>query len=385
MNEIYVDHNATTYVKKEVLEEMLSYFTDKFGNASSQYSVGREAKKALDIARKKVAKAINAEPNEIYFTASGSEADNLALKGIARANKGKKNHIITSKIEHPAILNTCKALEEEGYKVTYLNVDKKGFVKLDELRNSITEDTFLLSIMTANNEIGTVQKIEEIAKIAKFKGVLFHTDAVQAIGNIEIDVKKLGIDVLSMSAHKFYGPKGVGSLYVRKGIDFEPVIHGGHQEKNKRAGTENVAAIVGMGKAIELSKINLEEYNEKLLKLRKYTIKRILSEIPNVCINGDLEERLAGNVSVSIKGVEAQSLLLMLDMKGICASSGSACTSGMFNTSHVLKAIELDESYAKGTLRISYGEKNTLDEAKVIVDTLKESVEQLRNMNKSSR
>lgn len=385
MNEIYVDHNATTYVKKEVLEEMLPYFTDKFGNASSQYSVGREAKKALDMARKKVAKAINAEPTEIYFTASGSEADNLALKGIARANKGKKNHIITSKIEHPAILNTCKALEKEGYKVTYLNVDKKGFVKLDELRNSITEDTFLLSIMTANNEIGTVQKIEEIAKIAKFKGVLFHTDAVQAIGNIEIDVKKLGIDVLSMSAHKFYGPKGVGSLYVRKGIDFEPVIHGGHQEKSKRAGTENIAAIVGMGKAIELSKINLKEYNEKLLKLREYTIKRILSEIPNVCINGDLEERLAGNVSVSIKGVEAQSLLLMLDMKGICASSGSACTSGMFNTSHVLKAIELDESYAKGTLRISYGEKNTLDEAKVIVDTLKESVEELRNMNKSSR
>lgn len=385
MNEIYVDHNATTYVKKEVLEEMLPYFTDKFGNASSQYSVGREAKKALDMARKKVAKAINAEPVEIYFTASGSEADNLALKGIARANKGKKNHVITSKIEHPAILNTCKALEKEGYKVTYLNVDKKGFVKLDELRNSITEDTFLLSIMTANNEIGTVQKIEEIAKIAKFKGVLFHTDAVQAIGNIEIDVKKLGIDALSMSAHKFYGPKGVGSLYVRKGIDFEPVIHGGHQEKSKRAGTENVAAIVGMGKAIELSKINLEEYNEKLLKLREYTIKRILSEIPNVCINGDLEERLAGNVSVSIKGVEAQSLLLMLDMKGICASSGSACTSGMFNTSHVLKAIELDESYAKGTLRISYGEKNTLDEAKVIVDTLKESVEELRNMNKSSR
>lgn len=385
MNEIYVDHNATTYVKKEVLEEMLPYFTDKFGNASSQYSVGREAKKALDIARKKVAKAINAETNEIYFTASGSEADNLALKGIARANKEKKNHVITSKIEHPAILNTCKALEKEGYKVTYLNVDKKGFVKLDELRNSITEDTFLLSIMMANNEIGTVQKIEEIAKIAKFKGVLFHTDAVQAIGNIEIDVKKLGIDALSMSAHKFYGPKGVGSLYVRKGIDFEPVIYGGHQEKSKRAGTENVAAIVGMGKAIELSKINLEEYNEKLLKLREYTIKRILSEIPNVCINGDLEERLAGNVSVSIKGVEAQSLLLMLDMKGICASSGSACTSGMFNTSHVLKAIELDESYAKGTLRISYGEKNTLDEAKVIVDTLKESVEELRNMNKRSR
>lgn len=385
MNEIYVDHNATTYVKKEVLEEMLPYFTDKFGNASSQYSVGREAKKALDIARKKVAKAINAEPNEIYFTASGSEADNLALKGIARANKGKKNHVITSKIEHPAILNTCKALEKEGYKVTYLNVDKKGFVKLDELRNSITEDTFLLSIMTANNEIGTVQKIEEIAKIAKFKGVLFHTDAVQAIGNIEIDVKKLGIDALSMSAHKFYGPKGVGSLYVRKGIDFEPVIHGGHQEKSKRAGTENVAAIVGMGKAIELSKNNLKAYNEKLLKLREYTIERILSEIPNVCINGDLEERLAGNVSVSIKGVEAQPLLLMLDMKGICASSGSACTSGMFNTSHVLKAIELDESYAKGTLRISYGEKNTLDEAKIIVDTLKESIEELRNMNKSSR
>lgn len=380
MKEIYVDHSATTYVKKEVLEEMLPYFTDKFGNASSQYSVGREAKKAVDTARKKVAQAINAEADEIYFTASGTEADNLVLKGIAHANKGKKNHIITSKIEHPAVLNTCKSLEKEGYKVTYLNVDKEGSIKLEELRNSITEDTFLISIMTANNEIGTIQKIEEISKIAKFKGVLFHTDAVQAIGNVDIDVKKLAIDALSMSGHKFYGPKGVGALYIRKGIDFTPIIHGGHQEKSKRAGTENVPAIVGIGKAIELAKLNIEEYNKKLIELRDYTIERLLKEIPEVCINGDLNSRLPGNVNISIKGVEAQSLLLMLDMKGICASSGSACTSGTLSPSHVLKAIGLSDDYAKGTLRISYGDKNTMEDAKNIVDILKEIVEELRNM-----
>ncbi len=380
MNEIYVDHSATTYVKKEVLEEMLPYFTDKFGNASSQYLVGREAKKAVDTARKKVAQAINAEADEIYFTASGTEADNLVLKGIAHVNKGKKNHIITSKIEHPAVLNTCKSLEKEGYKVTYLNVDKEGNIKLDELRNSITEDTFLISVMTANNEIGTIQKIEEISKIAKFKGVLFHTDAVQAIGNVDIDVKKFGIDALSMSGHKFYGPKGVGVLYIRKGIDFTPIIHGGHQEKSKRAGTENVPAIVGIGKAIELAKLNIEEYNKKLIELRDYTIERLLKEIPEVCINGDLNSRLPGNVNISIKGVEAQSLLLMLDMKGICASSGSACTSGTLSPSHVLKAIGLSDDYAKGTLRISYGDKNTMEDAKNIVDILKEIVEELRNM-----
>ncbi len=382
MKEIYVDHNATTYVREEVLEEMMPYFSIEFGNASSTYSVGRRAKQAVDEARKKVAKAINAKPEEIYFTASGSEADNLVLRGISYANKEKGNHIITSKIEHPAVLNTCKDLEKQGFEVTYLNVDEKGFVKLDELRNSITDKTILISIMTANNEIGTIQNIDEIGKIARFKDVYFHTDSVQAIGNVNIDVRKMNIDALSMSAHKFYGPKGIGALYVKEGISFNSIITGGHQEKNKRAGTENVPAIVGMGRAIELANDELEEYNNKLLELRKYTIDRILNEIEGVKINGDMEKRLAGNINISIKGVDGPALLLMLDMKGICASSSSACTSSSLSLSHVLKAINVSDNLAKGILRLSYGKTNTLDDAKIVVDILKESVEELRKMNK---
>lgn len=382
MKEIYVDHNATTYVREEVLEEMLPYFNLEFGNASSSYSIGRRAKQAMDEARNKVAKAINAKSEEIYFTASGSEADNLVLRGIAYANREKGNHIITSKIEHPAVLNTCKALEKQGFMVTYLNVDEKGFVKLDELRNSITDKTILISIMSANNEIGTIQNIVEIGKIARFKDVYFHTDSVQAIGNIKIDVKEMNIDALSMSAHKFYGPKGIGAAYIKEGINFSPVITGGHQEKNKRAGTENVPAIVGMGKAIELANEELEEYNKKLLELRNYTTNRITKEIKGVKINGDLEQRLAGNINISIKGIEGPALLLMLDMKGICASSSSACTSDTLNPSHVLKAIGLEDNMAKGSLRLSYGKNNTLEEAKLIVDSLKESIKELRKMNK---
>lgn len=382
MKEIYVDHNATTYVREEVLEEMLPYFKEEFGNASSGYSIGRRAKQAVEEARKKIARVINSSPEEIYFTASGSEADNLALRGIAYANKEKGNHIITSKIEHPAVLNTCKDLEKEGFKVTYLNVDENGFVDLNQLRNKITEETILISIMTANNEIGTIQNIQEIGKIAKFKDVYFHTDAVQAIGSIKIDVKESNIDALSMSAHKFYGPKGIGAVYIKQGINFNPVITGGHQERNKRAGTENVPAIAGMGKAIELAYEELDENNKKLTKLRDYTIDRILKEIKGIKVNGDLDKRLPGNINISIKGMESQALLLMLDMKGICASSGSACTTGIISSSHVLKAIGLDNNLAKGSIRFSYGKINTKEHTEAVVNALKESVKELRKMSK---
>lgn len=378
---IYVDHSATTYVKKEVLEEMLPYFSEKFGNASSPYRIGQINREAVENAREQVAKAINAEAREIYFTAGGSESDNMIIRGIAYANKSKGNHIITSKIEHPAVLETCAALEKEGFEVTYLSVDENGFISLDELRNSIKETTILVSIMFANNEIGTIQNISEITKITKFKGVYFHTDAVQAVGNVEIDVEALGIDALSMAAHKFYGPKGIGAAYIKKTVKFTPIITGGHQEKGKRAGTENVPAIVGMGKAIELATANIQEYNKKLMELRDYTIDRILSEIPYVKLNGDRNSRLAGSVNISFKGIEGESLLLMLDMKGIEASSGSACTSGSLDPSHVLLAIGLKHEIAHGSLRLSYGECNTMEDAKYLVDSLKEIVERLREMS----
>ncbi|MBR6614182.1 MAG: cysteine desulfurase NifS [Clostridia bacterium] len=378
---IYVDHSATTYVKKEVLDEMLPYFTEKYGNASSPYKIGGENRNAVEKAREQVAKAINAEAREIYFTAGGSESDNMIIRGIAYANKKKGNHIITCKIEHPAVLETCKALEKEGFEVTYLSVDENGFISLDELRNSIKDTTILVSIMFANNEIGTIQNISEITKITKFKGVYFHTDAVQAVGNVNIDVEALGIDALSMSAHKFYGPKGIGAAYIKKTVKFTPIITGGHQEKGKRAGTENVPAIVGMGKAIELAAANIESYNKKLMELRDYTIDRILNEIPYVKLNGDRNSRLAGSVNISFKGIEGESLLLMLDMKNIEASSGSACTSGSLDPSHVLLAIGLKHEIAHGSLRLSYGECNTMEDAKYIVDSLIEIVARLREMS----
>ncbi len=378
---IYVDHSATTYVKKEVLDEMLPYFTEKYGNASSPYKMGQISRDAVDKAREQVASAIGAKFDEIYFTAGGSESDNMIIRGIAYANKGKGNHIITSKIEHPAVLETCKALEKEGFEVTYLATDEEGVITADSVRNAIKDTTILVSIMFANNEIGTVQPIEEIGKVTRFKGVYFHTDAVQAIGNIAIDVEKMGIDALSMSAHKFYGPKGIGAAYIKRGVKFNPIVTGGHQEKGKRAGTENVPAIVGMGKAIELAYANLDEYNNKLIKLRNYTIERILKEIPYVKLNGHKENRLPGNVNVSFKGIEGESMLLLLDMKGIQASSGSACTSGSLDPSHVLLAIGLKHEIAHGSLRISYGEVNTIEDAEFIVDSLKEIVERLREMS----
>ena len=378
---IYVDHSATTYVKKEVLDEMLPYFNEKYGNASSPYKMGQISRDAVDKAREQVAVALGAKFDEIYFTAGGSESDNMIIRGIAYANKAKGNHIITSKIEHPAVIETCKALEKDGFEVTYLDPDADGVISADSVRNAIKDTTILVSIMFANNEIGTIQPIEEIGKVTRFKGVYFHTDAVQAVGNVKIDVEKMSIDALSMSAHKFYGPKGIGAAYIKKGVKFTPIVTGGHQERGKRAGTENVPAIVGMGKAIELAYANLDEYNNKLIKLRDYTIDRILNEIDYVKLNGHKEYRLPGNVNVSFKGIEGESMLLLLDMKGIEASSGSACTSGSLDPSHVLLAIGLKHEIAHGSLRISYGEINTMDDAEYIVNSLKEIVERLRNMS----
>lgn len=370
MNLMYFDHAATTPVKEEVLREMLPFFCTNYGNPSSIYSIGRRSKKAIETARNKVARVIGCEDKEIFFTSCGSESDNLAIKGVAHANKEKGNHIITSKIEHPAVLNTCKSLEKEGFEVTYLDVDKNGFVNLEELRNSIKDETILISIMYANNEIGTIQPIKEISEIAKSANVIFHTDCVQAIGNVRINVKEMGIDMLSMSAHKFYGPKGVGALYVKDGIKFEKIQDGGHQEKNKRAGTENVAGIVGLGKAIEIADYNLENYNSKLLKLRNFFVREITNKFENIKINGDLKQRLPGNINISFPGIDGEELLLKLDNEGICASAGSACSSGSLQPSHVLLAIGLDSKYANGSLRITFGEQNNIDEVKYLINTI---------------
>ena len=375
MNLVYCDHAATTPVKKEVLQEMMPYFCENYGNGSSIYSIGRTSKRAIDTARHKVAVSIGAKDKEIYFTSCGSESDNLAIKGIAKANSEKGNHIITSKIEHPAVLNTCRSLEKDGFEVTYLNVDKNGIVDLEELKNSIKDETILISIMFANNEIGTIQPIKEISKIAKENNIIFHTDAVQAVGNVRINVEELGIDLLSMSAHKFYGPKGVGALYVRSGVDFSKIQDGGHQERNKRAGTENVAGIVGTGKAIEIATQNIENYNSKLLKLRNYFITEIKSIYPQVIINGDLNNRLPGNINISLPDVDAEELLLKLDSQNICASAGSACSSGSSEPSHVLVAIGLEEKYALGTLRFTFGEQNNIDEIRYVINTIKSILE----------
>ncbi len=374
----YFDHAATTNVKEEVLKEMLPYFSIEYGNASSLYSLGRTSKRAIEESRKRVAKAINAKPKEIYFTSCGSEADNLALKGIAYQYKNKGKHIITSKIEHPAILETCKTLEKQGYEITYLNVDENGFISLSELEFSIRPDTILISIMFANNEIGTIQPIEQIGQIAKKHNVLFHTDSVQAVGNVKIDVEAMNIDLLSMSAHKFYGPKGVGALYVREGVEFERIQDGGHQEKNKRAGTENVAGIVGLGKAIELANENVEKYEKKLTELRNYYFSQIEEKISNYKINGDKEKRLPGNANISFEGIHGEELLLKLDQKGICASAGSACSSGTPSPSHVLLAIGLKPELAYGSLRITLGEENTKEDIDFLVEQLAEIIPKLR-------
>lgn len=377
-NVIYLDYAATTGVKDEVLKEMLPYFGIEYGNPSSIYGIGRHAKKAIEEARQRVARAINAQPKEIYFTGCGSESDNTALKGIARSLKNRGNHIITSKIEHHAILNSCKSLEKEGFEVTYLNVDKEGLINLQELENSITNNTILISIMTANNEIGTIQPIKEIGQIAKEHNVYFHTDSVQAIGNLKIDVNQMNIDSLSMSAHKFYGPKGVGALYVRDGVPFEKLQDGGHQEKDKRAGTENTAGIVGLGKAIELAYKNIDSYNEKLLDLREFYFSRIKQEFSEVKINGHRNKRLPGNANVSFKGVNGGDLLLRLDEMGICASTGSACNSASAEPSHVLVAIGVEPEYLQGSLRTTFGEKTHRDDIDYLVACLKKIIKECK-------
>ena len=378
---IYMDNAATTRVKQEVLEEMLPYFSEYYGNPSSIYSLGGKSKNAIEIARERVAKAINADPKEIYFTAGGSEADNWAIKGVAFANRNKGNHIITSKIEHHAVLHTCEYLEKQGFRVTYLDVDEYGFVNLEQLRNSITDDTILITIMFANNEIGTIQPIKEIGQIAKEHGIYFHTDAVQAVGHVKIDVNELNIDLLSMASHKFHGPKGVGALYVRKGVKIDSLIAGGGQERNRRAGTENVPGIVGMGKAIELAYEHLDENNEKLIRLRDRLIKKVFENIDHVRLNGHPTKRLPGNVNLCFEYIEGESLLLSLDMEGIAASSGSACTSGSLDPSHVLLAIGLPHEIAHGSLRLTLGDFNTEEEVDYVVEKLTEIVARLRAMS----
>ena len=381
MENIYFDNAATTKLDEKVLDAMLPYLKENYGNASSIYKLGREARKAIEETREKVAKILNCKPSEVYFTAGGSESDNTAIKGIAHSYKNRGNHIITSKIEHPAVLESCKELENEGFEVTYISVDENGIINLEELKNSIKDITILISIMFANNEIGTIQPIQEIGEIAKENNIYFHTDAVQAVGNIEIDVQKLNIDSLSLSAHKFYGPKGIGALYVRTGVNFKKYISGGHQEKNKRAGTENVAGIVGLGTALELAYESIEEHNSKIGELRDYYETQVKEKIPYMKINGDLNNRLKGNSNISFRFIEGEGLLLNLDLKGICASSGSACTSGSLDPSHVLLAIGLPHEIAHGSLRISIGKYNTKEEVDYLVDNLVEIVNRLREMS----
>ncbi len=381
MKTIYLDNNATTKTDEEVVKAMMPYLLENYGNPSSIYKIGRENRRAVEESREKVAQILNCDTNEIYFTSGGSESDNTAIRGIAYSYIKKGNHIITSKIEHPAVLETCKQLEKEGFEVTYISVKENGIIDLEELKKAIKPTTTLITIMFANNEIGTIQPIEEIGKIAKENNIIFHTDAVQAVGNIKIDVKQLNIDSLSLSAHKFYGPKGIGVLYVKKGVQFNKFINGGHQERNKRAGTENVAGIVGLAKAIELAYQNLEEHNNKIKELRDYYINQVKEKIPYIKINGDLDKRLPGNVNISFRFIEGESLLLNLDLKGICASSGSACTSGSLDPSHVLLAIGLPHEIAHGSLRISIGKYNTKEEIDYVVENLVEIVNRLREMS----
>ena len=367
---IYLDHGATTAVDERVLNKMIPYFNISYGNPSSMYGIGRQNKMVIERARQEVAKVINCNPKEIYFTSCGSESDNLALKGIMYANKEKGKHIITSKVEHPAIMNTCATLKRQGFDITYLNVDKEGFVKLDELRNAIRNDTVLISIMFANNEIGTIQNIMEISKVAKENNIIFHTDAVQAVGNIKIDVQKLGVDSLSMSAHKFYGPKGVGALYLRKDMNIERIQDGGHQEKGIRSGTENVAGIVGLAEALKIAYKELDENNKKILENRNYFIEKIKENFKETTINGNLEHRLPGNINVTFKGKDSLEILLKLDEYGICASSGSACSTGEDKPSHVLTAIGLSPEEAFSTIRFSLGKENIKEDIDYTISIL---------------
>ena len=381
MNRIYMDNAATTRVTEPVFEAMKPYFCEKFGNPMSVHSFGRESRRAVEEARRQVAAALNADSREIYFTGCGTESDNWALRGAAYARGNTRRTLVTTTIEHHAILHTAEQLEKEGFKVVYVPVDEFGIVKLDEMEKAITEDVFLVSVMTANNEIGTIQPIEEIARMAHAKGALFHTDAVQAIGSVKIDVKAMGIDLLSLSGHKFHAPKGVGALYMKNSVHIERLIRGGAQERTQRAGTENLASIVGLGKAIELATADIDAHNARLTGMRDHMISEILRRIPETRLNGDAKRRLPGNVNVSVRYIEGESLLLSLDLKGIAASSGSACTSGALDPSHVLLAIGLPHEIAHGSLRLTMNEENTMEEVDTVVGALVEIVKRLRAMS----
>lgn len=379
---IYLDNAATTRTAPEVVEAMLPYFSEHYGNPSSIYALAGESREGTDRARAQIAAVLNAKAKDIYFTAGGTEADNWALKAAFEAYRDKGNHIITTKIEHHAILHTCEYLEKQrGAKITYLDVDENGVVKLEDLEAAITPETILISVMFANNEIGTIQPIREIGAIAREHGILFHTDAVQAFGQVPIDVKEMGIDMLSSSAHKINGPKGIGFLYIRKGLKLRSFIHGGAQERKRRAGTENVPGIVGYGAAAKRAAETMKERAEKEISLRDHMIRRILAEVPYSRLNGHPEKRLPNNVNVCFRFVEGESLLILLDMAGICASSGSACTSGSLDPSHVLLAIGLPHEIAHGSLRLTLGEETTLEEVDYTVDKIKEIVERMRSMS----
>lgn len=372
MKEIYFDNSATTPIKSEVLNEMIPFLTTQYGNPSSLYSIGRKSKKAIENARKQVAEFINSDVKDIYFTAGGSESNNIALKAFAYANRGKGNHIITSKIEHSSILETCRYLQTQGFDVSYINVDEQGFIKLDELQQAIKLSTILISVMSANNEIGTIQPIEEIGQIAHNHNITFHTDAVQAIGNMQIDVRKMRIDLLSLSGHKIYAPKGIGAIYVKNGIKFDKIVNGGHQEKDKRAGTENVAGIVGLGKACEIANKNMEKHIKNLSQMRNYYIKRIQKEIPNkIRINGSIDKRLPGNANISFEDMKSSELIFKLDEMGICVSGGSACLSNSSLPSHVLSAINVPEKYLNSAIRTTFGDNNTFEEIDYFINCLK--------------
>ena len=378
---VYMDNGATTRVTEPVMAAMQPYFCEIYGNPSSVHGFGREARKAVEAARAQVAKAIGAQPREIYFTGCGTEADNWALRGAAYANIKKGKHIITTNFEHHAILHTCKQLEKEGFEVTYMPVDHDGLITPEQLEAAIRPDTVLVSVMYANNEVGTIEPIPELAAVAKAHGVLFHTDAVQAIGHVPIDVKVQNIDMLSMSGHKFHAPKGIGALYVRQGVRLERLMQGGAQERGQRPGTENLAGIVGIGKAIELATEDVEGRAEKMAAIRDHMIDRIMKEIPHVQLNGHPTKRMCGNINVSFYFVESESILLHLDFKGIAASSGSACTSGSLDPSHVLLAIGVSHEHANGSVRLSLCEENTLEEADYVVDSLVAIVKRLRDMS----
>lgn len=378
---IYMDNAATTKLEPEVLDEMMPYLTESYGNASSIYALGQQAKEAVENSRKTIAQIIRAKPSEVYFTSGGSESDNWALRGVAEAYQNKGRHIITSAIEHHAVLHTCQYLEAQGFQVTYVPVDENGLVSLEDVRAAIRPDTILISVMAANNEIGTIQPIKELGALAHAHGILFHTDAVQAFGHIPLDVEEMHIDLLSASAHKLNGPKGVGLLYMRKNVRLKPLIHGGQQERGKRAGTENTAGIVGFAKAAAIAYEQMESRGEQEREIRNHLIKRLLGEISHARLNGDRSKRLPNNVNVSFEFIEGESMLLMLAAKGVCASSGSACTSGSLDPSHVLLAIGLPHEKAHGSLRLSIDHTTTMEDADFVVDQLKPIIQRLRSMS----